>query len=205
MAVFNEILVGRFARSVQKLFGVKASPPVNALSSDVMCTHAYATGVENRYLEGWSRHSVRVLLVASAGNINSLKFRNPVGSNVIAVFESFIVGNESALPDQVVIIAGPGTVDFGATFTLAQTRWDARGQQNPTLIVSSALNGGLPGTIRVEKAFQANVSAEFILTDDQEWPLLPGENLQANQITVNQQIIVSATWRERFLEDSERT
>jgi len=50
-----------------------------------------------------------------------------------------------------------------------------------------------------------NTPFDFIGTDIQEITLLPGDALQVEDTVVNQQVVVSFIWRERLLEESERT
>src|SRR5438034_3476406 len=89
MARFNEILVGRYNRFVQKLLSMKGDAPVPQLASEFQPIIPTFSGVENRYLEGWDRFSITLSQTAVAAQTNGLQFRNPAGSNVIAVFEKW--------------------------------------------------------------------------------------------------------------------
>jgi len=46
---------------------------------------------------------------------------------------------------------------------------------------------------------------DFIIDTIHEWPLLPGEAIQITDASVNVQLTASFRWRERLLEESERT
>ena len=87
MAVYNEILVGRFNRALQKVFGMKGGPPSRQLGSEIMPVVMFPWGVEMRYLEGWAMHSWETVIAASPANTNGAQLRNPVGSGLIAVFK----------------------------------------------------------------------------------------------------------------------
>src|SRR5437899_9413190 len=87
MALYNEILVGRFARGIQKYFGAKGSPPIKQLAGDLYIVHKLFNGAENRYLEGWSRFGWVAGQAAAVGNKSAVRLRNPPTSNVIAVIE----------------------------------------------------------------------------------------------------------------------
>jgi hypothetical protein len=50
----------------------------------------------------------------------------------------------------------------------------------------------------------ANISQDFILFNDQELTLLPGDALQVNSGQNALTLLISAIWRERSLEESER-
>jgi hypothetical protein len=41
--------------------------------------------------------------------------------------------------------------------------------------------------------------------EDQEFPLFPGVAIQFDTAGVNEALVINFRWRERFLEDSERT
>ena len=54
MAVFNEILVGRFNRALQKFTGIKGGPPAPTHSTEIMPVIPFPIGREFRYLESWA-------------------------------------------------------------------------------------------------------------------------------------------------------
>src|SRR5712664_282468 len=86
MARFNEILVGRFNRALQKLFSMKGGPPAAQLASEITTNVQFnQMGNDFRYLEGWDIFGNQIFLAASVGNTAGYRLRNPGGSNVIAV------------------------------------------------------------------------------------------------------------------------
>jgi hypothetical protein len=54
-------------------------------------------------------------------------------------------------------------------------------------------------------SFQANSFFDFIIDTIHEFPLLPGDAIQVQSGVANQASNISWMWRERFLEESERT
>jgi hypothetical protein len=204
MARFNEILVGRYNRFLQKLMGMKGGPPSPQLASEITAALTLFNGVENRYLEQWDRFGINQLQAAVAAQTSRIQYRNPVGSNVIAVFEKLIVGSNVAA-DQPTVNQGAATTDLATDATTSVQVLDPRGRTASTLRVSrQAAAGGGVGLAYLQLFFAANVQVDVIFFEDQEIPLLPGQALQIASNNVNTALIVGAIWRERFLEDSER-
>src|SRR5438477_3626029 len=98
MARYNEMLVGRFARSVQKLFGIKGEVPVASLAGEVQVGHTFFHGTENRYLEDWRTFGSRFATAAVAAQTSAIRFSNPSNSNIIAVVQSLMVSTCVADP-----------------------------------------------------------------------------------------------------------
>src|SRR5260370_38399849 len=86
MARYNEILVGRYNRMLQKLFGMKGGVVAPQLASEISAAFPLFSGVENRYLESWNRFTSVVNQVALAGTPAQCQLRNTT-SNVIAVID----------------------------------------------------------------------------------------------------------------------
>jgi hypothetical protein len=206
MARYNEILVGRYNRFVQKLFGMKGDANVPQLAGDIAIAMTLFNGVENRYLEGWDRFASSAAQAGVAATFSEVEIRNPAGSNVIAVFEKITYGNISGFTDSALLLHGPSVAtDLATVFTATNPRIDPRGRPNTTLIQSR----GNPAAIQGNTIFQCPVANfttyDFIGTDIVEIQLLPGDALFISSNTVNQSMVASYLWRERFLEESERT
>src|ERR1700731_3905542 len=95
MARYNEILVARYNRYLQKLLGFKGGPPAAQLSSEIMPTlgiHRPGSR-ENYYLEGWDTFWFTRAAVSVGGITNVQRLRNPAGSKVIAIFEQITYMN----------------------------------------------------------------------------------------------------------------
>lgn len=205
MAVYNEILVGRFNRALQKLFSMKGPPPAPQLASEIMVGHNIATGVENRYLEGWNLFmSTSNLSAPGAGNRSGFAIRNPSTSGVVTVIEQVLYANVVATVD------GPfGT--FQSTSSDLNVLSGAPRSLDKRVIGSSAMQMSQQNNATVDSAtifnFQllGNTSFSVILTDDQEITLLPGDRLAVYCGVLNQGCQITYKWRERPLEDSEKS
>jgi hypothetical protein len=204
MARLNEILVGRFARGLQKVFGMKGEVPVASLAPEVMPVHSLMSGIENRYLEGWDLYSWTAGVAAVAAQQGCFRLRNPPTSNVLAVVVKASVFG--ALTDGPQLQQGAVGVDF-AVAGMTNVRLDSRGRPSPTLIFSTSNAGNPPVSlpVRMQASFPANASVDYILHEDMEIPLLPGDAIQFQSNVANQNLNGCFTWRERFLEESERT
>ncbi len=205
MARFNEILVGRYNRMVQKLLSMKGPATLVGFSDEAVAVFSLFYGVENRYLEGWDRFGVAVGTAAgAAGNRTVWRIRNPGGSNVLIVIEKITI--PSALVQQPVGLISAVNTDLTSLQVTTGLRFDARGRGQPAAVISFQ-NGAVvalptPGNWQVGVA--ANTMADIILFEDQEMPLLPGDALTVFSDVTAQSLTVSCFWRERFLEDSER-
>lgn len=202
MARFNEILVGRYNRFLQKFLSIKGGPPSPQLASEIMATWAMFHGAENRYLEGWDQYSASFSLAAGgAGNVDMLRVRNPVGSNVIAVVFKASIAN--LLSDGCVLESGPIAADLIPN-AVVNNRMDARSRPQTAMNISTTGAAAIPLIVRAIANIQANQTYDFITFEDQEIPILPGDAIQLRQTTNNQAVSLTLQWRERFLEDSER-
>jgi hypothetical protein len=208
MAVYNEILSGRFNRALQKVFGIKGPPAVPQLAGEITAALPLFWGAESRYLEGWNRFGLFVAVTAGgAGNRSGVRIRNPQNSGVVGVIEKITIVNTVTDNPQINLGA---TTDF-TPVPQANIGWDTRGSPSPALIVSSSNNvGALLGVAVWLGQFGANFTHDVIGTDIQEIPLAPstqafGSALSFYSGTLNQSFNLTLWWRERVLEDSEKT
>lgn len=217
MAVYNEILVGRYNRFLQKVLGIKGPPPSAAVAGEVMPVLPFESfGVENRYLASWERFGFFISAAAVVAQRSALRFRNPPGSNLIAVFEKINVSQFAGGTPQTVLAAynfpPPAVADFTPSANV-QARFDARGRPTATLVPSFSSNAGASaGAFFYESVIPQTIpgataagSIELIQDDDQELPLLPGDAITLWGATLGIEINASVWWRERFLEESERS
>jgi len=206
MAVFNELQVGRFNRCLQKLTGIKGSPPVRQLGTEILPTFQFAWGNEMRYLEGWSRFSAFFAFAAVAAAVNQIRLRNPVGSNVIAIIEYLEFSNSSGGVDTLSMSHSADLTDLNTPAALTNARWDPRGSPQSVLVCSTQQTGGAAdlNIVRLNAITLANVTQQFINTENQEIPILPGEGMHVRNAVVNVGSQFTIWWRERFLEDQER-
>jgi hypothetical protein len=205
MARYNEILVGRFNRGLQKLFGIKGEPPVPQIAGEIMAVHPLKNGVENRYLESWYKFGLGLLLTGGAGQ-TAFRFRNPVGSNVVAVFEKIAVEPQTAT-ESVTIETQTTNLDLTTVVGLASNvSFDNRQPKAPSLIFSQDNVGPIGLSLaRVSFVVIVNTVYDAIVSENQELLLLPGDAMQVRGATVGETFAVTCWWRERFLEDSERS
>lgn len=205
MARFNEILVGRYNRFLQKFLSMKGGPPAPQLASEMMATWSLFHGRENRYLEGWETFWITTLVGAVAAQNSAVRLRNPTTANIIAVLER--VSFWESVADQATGLAirhGVQATDFGTSVSLFNTRMDPRGRPSSALIMSKANNVAAGGNNPAQFPLPVTTLADLILTDVQEVVLAPGDAIDFITGAVNTLLFVNLLWRERFLEDSER-
>ena len=203
MALFNELQAGRFNRALQKLVGIKGRAAVRQLGTEILPVFPMQLGVEFRYLEQWNRFAIAAFSAGAAANLSWMQLRNPPTSNVIGVVELLDLFGQTATALNVLL---SGQTTDGSL--LAGNRLDPRGNPAASLIFSTGNTlGGKTGNI----IFQTPISSSTflfkqIVTANQEIPILPGDALVIQGNVVNTGTGVhNLIWRERFLEDSERT
>lgn len=210
MARYNEILVGRFARGLQKLFGIKGEVPVASLAGELVVSHMVMSGRENRYLEGWRTFGARLSVGAVAAQDTVFRFNNPSGSNTIAVVEGMKM---SAGVASEVLFEFASTANGNlAGGTVTPAAFDNR--DNPSGTGNNGAACGLSGTNNIGQGnhvvfddlqLAVNVeSNELINYENQEIPVPPNSDLQVRSITLNTNLVFTIRWRERFLEEAER-
>ncbi len=206
MAYHNEILVGRFNRALQKFLSMKGPPPAPQLASDIGATFNFPLGNEFRYLESWQRFGRLLTAGPDAATVSGWRIRNPSTSNVVGVVEklTIAIGATSQSP---FVDHGVQAADLTPVAPLNQERWDPRGQAQPSLVESAQTVGPVAGfgTVKYQVTLPTTGFVDIIQTDNQEITILPGDALQVRCGQINAQILISCWWRERFLEDSERT
>jgi hypothetical protein len=205
MAIFNEILVGRYNRGLQKLCAIKGSPPVRQLSGEVGATIEIENcPIELRYLFTVDSFMTSVTQVGVAGQFSTIKLRNPVNSNIIAIFEKISV--ISTLADSPQVGMGTNQVD-GATVVpiIGSNNLDARSGRVSSLIFSTSGAAAPPGQQLIATVGSGATVQDVIASSNQEIILSPGRSIQVQAQVANQQLIVTYKWRERLLEESERT
>ncbi len=203
MAKYNEILTGRHNRFLTKLFSMKGPAPAPQLASDIQVSQPIFHGVENRFLESWDRFGVGILIAPTVGQTNTVQFRNPLQSNAIIVMEKLLIF--SPVAQELDISVGQSTADLVGGASTAKL--DSRTPRFQSLLNASFATtsvGGLVGII-VRASMLAGVQYDVIIDANQEIPILPNQGLRVNETAANSQLIVSAIWRERALEESEVT
>lgn len=204
MAGYNELQVGRYSRLSGKLFSMKGPGILNALIPELALTIACFYGAENRYLESWERFATTLPVTGGAGQNAAARIRNPTGSNVVAVVEKLTASSSAA--DQPTWYLSAQTGDLTTLTTITSLRLDPRGRILPTLAISTTTNYTPPAnSARFRASYAANQSYDFVIDENQEITILPGDALDLASPTNATLLIPSFLWRERFLEESERT
>lgn len=163
-----------------------------------------ASGVEERYLEGWNRFGAANTVPAVAAAIGAFRLHNPSTSQTVAVIEKALYA--TIITDQPLILQsnGASAADFGTVVT--SVRLDAR-----TINASSATSCTIgsaattTGQVIAIAAVPANSSYDWINTIDAELTILPGDAVTIWGRVLNQAFFGSYVWRERALEASELT
>jgi|SRR5882672_3155766 len=209
MARFNEILVGRYNRFLQKLMGMKGGPPAPQLASEITAALTLFNGAENRYLEGWQRYCLAVQTgTAAAGNRAAWRIRNPAGSNVVAVIEKIVALAIVATDQPLIFFNGIATtMPTENVSNISGVQLDIRGgQTGSTCILSTSVNFGLLGSNPIMQAqIAVGTQYDFLITDVHELPLAPGSEYTLEMNTLANNVGVVCMWRERLIEESERT
>jgi hypothetical protein len=204
MAKYNEILVGRYNRFIQKLLSMKGPASMPQLASELQTVLPVFNGVENRNLEGWDRFGCAMDSgTALAGNNVALQLRNPAGSNVVAVLEKVLLSTKIAESGMTVSLG----VMVGLLNGIAQVngRLDPRGRAAATLATTGSLNSGAaPLTAIMFLDTLALTPLDLVHFEDHEITILPGDGFQLTSAAALQRFLAGVVWRERFLEDSER-
>ncbi len=207
MAKFNEILVGRFNRALQKLLSMKGGPPSAQLATEITPNIQFnAMGQDFRALEDWYRFGIGLESAASAGNQGALRLRNPINSNKIVVIEKISLGVVGA-PSGVNIETQTTNADLATVLPInANVSWDKR--KNVGSVVIASQTNVAPAALSLAREFVQLLSSttyNSIITDNQEIILSPGEAIQVRSGAVNVAVDGNFWWRERFFEESEAT
>jgi hypothetical protein len=206
MARYNEILAGRFNRYLQKLMGMKGGPPAPQLASEISVSLPLFSGCEDRNTQGWNLFGIVISQPAVGAVTGGIRFRNPTGSNVIAVFTKLQAINiQPGTADSPTLQNGAIAADLSLAISLANARLDSRGNPNPTLIASrsNAVSAPTLANNMGQVSYGATPLNYDILQDPMEFPLLPGDAIQWLAGAVNIQLGMAFMWRERTLEESE--
>jgi len=209
MAIYNEILAGRFARGIQKIFSMKGGVPTKQLSGEVMPIIKLedSTSLENRVTHSWRSFAYRgSQALGGAGTFAAVRLRNPSASNVVAVLEKITLLNLTGA-DTPILTRGPTagadltTIDSG----LASIRDVRMGPVNPAMIPSRGTPASQTGVVWFQGAVTATSAEDVIVDEHQEFVIGPGDMVTAFANVVNTSFIATFFWRERALEESELT
>jgi hypothetical protein len=206
MAIYNEILAPRFERFLAKLLNMKGGAHSPQLAGEWSPGFAMQMdGAELRYLLDWKRFGQTSTVTGGVGQTSKALWRNPAGSNIVAVFESVRLITFGA--GQALLAYAPNNpANLAATESLA-FRVDQRmtGAGSGSLLFSRAAVAGPTATNIMQISVAVAETRDFIATVQQELPLLPGDALMLDGNQANTNLTFSALWRERLMEESERS
>jgi len=205
MAKYNEILVGRYNRFLQKLLSIKGEPPAPQLASEITPQfNVEDIPLELRQLLGWTSWGTFIFVAASVGNLSAVRIRNPVTSNAIIILEKIHV-DVGAANNNVIVNRQITNSDLGATFSGALR--DARASQpvarGSVALISQSNPAATSGASLHGVNLLANTGADIILTENQEVVIAPGDSVTVFVTNVNDNLQVSFFWRERSMEEGE--
>jgi hypothetical protein len=201
VAKYNEILVGRLNRFLQKYTAIKGTVPAPQLAGEIQPSLPLFSGEENRYLENWNLFGNGSAVNGVVAQNSAWRFRNPAGTNVIAVIYQLMVTADTqgimflTLDTTANDLAGPGAVHSldGRTLTAGSVVSVSTGNNDVAAHPVITRWGALINTV-----FQ-------LLNASVEIPVLPGTTIEIVTNSTNVVLSVGCFWRERFLEDSERS
>lgn len=217
MARFNEILVGNYNRFLQKHLGMKGPPVAPQLAAELQPTINFPWGNENAWLFGWNQFSFFNLLGAQGAHRGVFRLRNPAGSGVVALVTRVLfydITNLAVEQFRISYAHVDGAADnVDLTVYAGAANWDTRGQaRSSASIVSTGFSdtvgvapvvsvwlggGGAAGTGPAVEALRPH-EADFL-------PLPPGDALSFFNQTANNNFSCCFFWKERLLEESERS
>lgn len=208
MAGPNEIQVGRFNRFVQKFLGIKGPPPMPSVASDLQLIYEFESGIDTAYLEGWDTFFAYLSFTPSAGNAARAEIRNPLGSNA-AVYIEKVCAVSGAAAEAITIseVRGATTDQAGPA---AGFSMDPRSKPRSVCITSAnnaaakVAMGGASNVYEVKNTTAANVNVELTQFGEQLL-LMPGDAWAVDTSALAASVAVSYRWRERFLEQDERS
>lgn len=200
MAKFNEILVGRYNKALTKIFSMKGQAPAPQLASEITPAISMFYGIEHRIPESWDIFGVANIVAGAVGQTSTFRFRNPTLSGMIAVFEKLTIASQTAAQEFDVSV-GPTITDLTGFTSFPR---DGRGRPASSILGSSSIASqtalaGIIGRFRIS----TTDTLEVIQHDEQEIVITPGQGLQVQTSLVNSELMVTAFWRERTLEESE--
>jgi hypothetical protein len=200
MARYNEILVGRFNRALQKLLSIKGEPPAPQLATDFQPSISFPLGAEFRYLESWGLFGGGDQQAATATVVSGWRLRNPVGSNMIGVIQLLKFSTGTA--DLVTLESGVAATDLSAIVSTSPL--DSRCAPKPVLILSRSAAVSAPGISQIGRFDLPALTLTSVIDDTiQELPVLPGRAVQIRSNAVNLNLTATFQWRERPLEEGE--
>jgi hypothetical protein len=210
MAGYNEILEGRFNRSLQRLFNMKGPASMNELSTSLQYQLSAHADADQRYNESWDSFGFFGTALSNAATGGALRLRNPAASGVIAVFSSILLTLAGgAAADLFAAEIGFNTGDLAGA-SLIGHGLDSRTVRNSAFVGTinpAAGSGGGAGFGAFSQfptaAGQTTFGVADFLDGFHRIVLTPGWAVQVRSSTINQTFSARFLWEERPIGDSE--
>jgi hypothetical protein len=140
-----------------------------------------------------------------AASQSGARIRNPLGSNRLVVFEKISFGTTSTVAGAVSFETQTTNLDLaGVVAAAANLSWDKRLNVGSALVLSVAAPAAALSLARQLVDVPASAfNYDFIVEEQQEVILSPGEAIQIRKGTVNENIDTTWWWRERKFEPEE--
>jgi len=210
MARFNEILVGRFNRFLQRYLSMKGGPPAASLSTEIQPQFDVdKVPVELRGLLGWTLWGIGNNGQSVATGFTAIRIRNPLNSGAIVVVEKAALVDAS--PGQVLMIMDGTTTpaaltDLPGGTLLAGTRDPRKSASQPTAVVSitgASVISAFSGNLLDFATVLGSTRIDFIQSHNQEIVVAPGHFLTMFNNVANTALVGTFWWRERAIEEGE--
>jgi hypothetical protein len=203
MAGPQEILVGRYARRLQRLFSMKGDAPVTDVAAEIVAVvDAQGSRLDDYYLADERLCSGLASIPANVGFRSELEVLNPAGSGILVVVE------------RAYVTAGPTTVavrlstspPFDIVAQLSTTKF-----WRDTRIGAGSVGAGAPAAQVLSDNTRVVVAAGVVLfvnttnqgNFDLPYVLAPGSGLTIEPNADNLAMTATFHWRERPFEPSE--
>lgn len=202
MARYNEILVGRHNRGIQKVLSMKGGPPAPQLSTEIQPQFdIHKLRRDHIFTFGERLWAMTALQAAPGANVNAWRVRNPANSGVLGTIEKILL-NAAGLSTPLVNMGG--TVADLATIFSSKPLDFRQGISGGSTIVASF---GQPATttgnsIISYSSLPASTIADVIIDENQQIVLAPGDQLTLYNATSNS-FSAAIWWRERPIEEGE--
>lgn len=211
MARFNELQVGRYNRYFQKILSMKGPATVVTIADEIIPVLPLIAKAEDLFMQGWDAYALGDAVAGVAADQTVYALRNPAGSNVIAVISRLNIQVASA--DTIVVRMQNGNTSnlAGSTPGIAAVNLDTRSPRRAATLINTFLNSAAPPNLGQPIAQMKTAAAGLtpvemcINTPEDEIVLAPDTHLEILTFGVNNSMQVTVRWRERFLEDSERS
>ncbi len=203
MARFNEILVGRYNRFLQKFLGMKGGPPSPQLASEISPQIQLddADRMENRFVasvRSWANAATSPAVVAA---FSAFRLSNPVNSGVIITVEKAFVSSSLATSAVLtLLLVGPFPGPVNGTPRDSRLAAQLEGSVGQISSSSAAANTGSTLVLVTEAA---NSTVDGILHEHQEITISPGYSVTWWNLVLNQAFNAGFFWRERPEEEGE--